>query len=279
MKAVSSQQSTVNSHKTEYRLRLLLVFVLISMLSALCPLLFADDASAELTISANHDHITIDFFYHGSTVSVSGTSDAGTDLIIKITAPDSHEALKQKGKAAGFLWMNLGTLKFENAPNLYSIHSTRKIEDILSREEMDKFVIGYPALNKHIEIIPVSNDEERTKWFSEFIRYKEESKLYASSSGQINTTNQNDKQTYYIKTDWPYQAPPGEYLVTVYAVKDHKVVEKAETKVIVEQGGIVKMLSGMAANNGAVYGIISIVIALGAGFGVGMVFRKGGGAH
>jgi hypothetical protein len=35
----------------------------------------------------------------------------------------------------------------------------------------------------------------------------------------------------------------------------------------------------MAKNNAAVYGILSILAALGAGIGVGLVFRKGGGAH
>jgi hypothetical protein len=35
----------------------------------------------------------------------------------------------------------------------------------------------------------------------------------------------------------------------------------------------------MARKNGALYGVLSILAALGAGFGVGMVFRKGGGAH
>jgi hypothetical protein len=35
----------------------------------------------------------------------------------------------------------------------------------------------------------------------------------------------------------------------------------------------------MAKNNAAFYGILSVGIALGAGFGVGMVFRKGGGSH
>lgn len=257
-------------------------FKITAFLSLCCSavlLFYCSSSSAELTINANHDHITIDFFYHGSTVSVSGISDAGTDLIVKIAAQDGHEALKQKGKAAGFLWMNLRTLKFEHAPNFYSIHSTRKIEDILSLEEMEKSVIGYAALNKHIGITPVSNDEERTKWFNEFIRYKEESRLYASSAGQIKTANENGRQKYYIKTAWPYQAPPGKYLVTVYAVKDKRVIEKAEANVTVEQSGIVKALSDMAKNNGALYGIISIVIALGAGFGVGMIFRKGGGAH
>ncbi|HAK87479.1 MAG: hypothetical protein A2077_02785 [Nitrospirae bacterium GWC2_46_6] len=241
--------------------------------------IYSGTASADLTINANRDHISIGFFYHGSTVSVSGLSDTGTDMIVKITAPDGHETLKQKGKAAGFLWMNIGTLKFEHAPSLYFIHATKKPDEILNAEEMNKHIIGYPALSKHMEIMPVSGDEERTKWFDEFISYKEASKLYAASSGLIKITNENGRQKYYMQTDWPYQAPPGEYLVTVYAVKDKKVMEKAEAKVTVEQAGIVKALSGMAKNNGALYGIISILIALGAGFGVGMIFRKGGGAH
>ncbi|MBI5213007.1 MAG: TIGR02186 family protein [Nitrospirae bacterium] len=255
------------------------LLIAIVLFAVLLPLIFAGAAPAELTINANHDYITIDFFYHGRAVGVRGISEPGTDIVIKITSPEGHQALNKKGKAAGFLWMNMGTLKFEHAPNLYFIHSTKKPDEILSAEEMNKYVIGYPSMNKHIEITPVSNDEERTKWFNEFIRYKEASKLYAASSGRIKITNESGRQKYYIQTDWPYQAPPGEYLVTVYAVKDKKVIEKAETKVTVEQAGIVKALSGMAKSNGALYGIISIVAALGAGFGVGMIFGKGGGTH
>jgi hypothetical protein len=35
----------------------------------------------------------------------------------------------------------------------------------------------------------------------------------------------------------------------------------------------------MAEDSAAFYGLLSIGIALGAGFGVGMIFRKGGGSH
>src|SRR3990172_6446709 len=109
---------------------------------------WAVDASAMLTAKANHDHITIDFFYHGSTVSVRGEADPGTDLVIKITSPEGHQVLKQKGKVAGVLWMNTGQLKFERTPNFYEVFSTKKVEDILSREELEKHVLGYPALGK-----------------------------------------------------------------------------------------------------------------------------------
>ncbi len=255
------------------------VFSFIVLYGLIGSFLFSGRAAAELTIKANHDYIKIDFLYHGSSVSIRGVSDPGTDLIIKITAPEGHQALKKKGKVAGLLWMNVGELKFEHVPNLYFLHSTKKLDDILSREEMDKYVLGYPALEKHIDLSPVSTNEEKDTWFREFLRFKEASRLFATSVGKISSTINNGKQDYYILSEWPYQALPGNYIVTVYEVKDRKVVEMAETKVMVEQVGVVKTLSGMAKNNASLYGMLSILAALSAGFGVGMIFRKGGGAH
>ncbi len=240
---------------------------------------FAGSASAMLTATANHDDIKIDFFYHGSSVSVKGEADAGTDLVIKIASPDGTQMLKQKGKVAGLLWMNVGKLEFEDTPNLYSVHSTKPIDEILSPAERERVVIGFPALLKHVRISPVKDESEKERWFNEYVKYKESQKLYASTAGTIETTTDGQRQKYYIMTDWPYQAAPGAYTVTVYAVKGGRVVEQAEAKVHVEQVGLVKSLATMAQSNAAVYGFLSVGIALGAGFGVGMVFRKGGGAH
>lgn len=252
------------------------IFFQVMFISVL--VLFMNTASAQLTAKANHDHITIDFFYHGSTVSVRGISDPDTDLIIKLTSQDSQQVLREKGKVGGVLWMNVGELKVENVPAVYFLHSTKNIEDILSRDEMDKYVIGYPALEKHVQM-DVRGDDEKTKWFNEFVKFKETSSLYGTSSGKISLTRKDGSQNYYILTQWPYQAPPGNYTVTVYAVKDRKVIETATSSVLVEQIGVVKSFAGMAKNNAAEYGIVSVLAALGAGFGVGMIFRKSGGAH
>lgn len=254
--------------------------MIVMLVFCLIQLVTPGTASAMLTAKANHDHITIDFFYHGSSVSVRGESDPGVDLVIKMTSPEAHQTLKQKGKVGGLLWMNVGQLKFENTPSFYSVYSSKKLDDMLTKEEQEKYVIGYAALEKHVEIAPVANAAEKTKWFDEFVKYQENSHVYAATEGKITTTtNANGRQEYYILTDWPYQAAPGDYLVTVYAVKNGKVIEQAESKVNVAQVGTVKMLAGMAKDSAAFYGILSIGIALSAGFGVGLVFRKGGGAH
>ncbi len=163
-------------------------------------------------------------------------------------------------------------------PALYSLHGTKDIKDILKPEETEKYGIGYPALERNAEISGVSKSETG-KWFAEFLKYKEASDLYWTSTGKIEMAEKEGGVSYYTLVAWPYQAQPGEYKVTVYAVKDGHVVEQAEKSIYVEQTGMAKSLAGMAKNNGALYGIISIAIALGAGFGVGLIFRKGGGAH
>ncbi len=188
--------------------------------------------------------------------------------------------MKQKGKVAGVLWMNVGTLTFENTPNMYELFSTKKVDDILTAEEQKKHTLGYAALADHVEISPMANAAEKTQWFGEFVKFKEASNLYKTDFGKIEMKDLPDgHQEYYIQTQWPYQAAPGAYLVSVYAVKDGKVVEQAESHVKVEQVGMVKTLAGMAKDSAALYGFLSIGIALSAGFGVGLVFRKGGGSH
>jgi len=237
------------------------------------------ELSAQLTAGVNHDHIQIGFFYHGSAVSISGASDPGTDLVVKISSSEGHEALRKKGKVAGFLWMTVGMLKLDPVPALYFLNSSRQMEDIMSKEEMVKYGIGYEAIEKHAGMDPVSSEEEKMKWFREFVKFKESSKLYSLSSGNLLLSEKDGRQRYELLHTWPYQAPPGKYTVTVLAIRDKRVIETAETSIIVEQVGIIRDLAGMAKNRGALYGIISILAALGAGFGVGLVFRKGGGAH
>jgi uncharacterized protein (TIGR02186 family) len=234
---------------------------------------------AQLTARANHDHIKIDFLYHGSTVTVSGISDPGREIAIKITSQEGSEALKKKGKVAGVIWMNTGGMEFKNVPGVYLFTSTKKMADILAPEEMKKGLLGYEALKEHATIEPALPRAERDRWFAEFIKMKEHGKLYSGYEGNVTLTPEGDHQKYFTKFDWPYQAPPGNYLVSVYALKDGKIVEEATAKVLVEQVGVVKALAGMAGDNPALYGIISILSALLAGFGVGLIFRKGGGSH
>jgi len=236
-------------------------------------------AGAQLTARANHDHITMDIFYHGNEVSVRGICDPGVDLVVKIESEDADISLKKKDKVGGILWMNTGEEEFKNVPELYFMQSSGELDAIAAPEEQDRYVMGYKALENHAAIEPAETQAEKDRWFSEFVKFKEASRLYFTKTGGFEMSSKDGVQSYFMKFDWPYQAKPGDYRVTVLALKDGKVVETANSAVKVEQVGMVKTLSGMAKNKGALYGGLSVIIALAAGFGVGIVFKKGGGAH
>ena len=87
--------------KTKFKVQSSKFKVAVIFTFVICLLQFAisNNAFAMLTAKANHDHITIDFFYHGSSVSVKGESDPGVDLIIKLTSPEGHQVMKQRGRS------------------------------------------------------------------------------------------------------------------------------------------------------------------------------------
>ncbi len=62
---------------THYALRFTDVRVLLTAVFTVIFFILNGTAFAKLTITANHDHIKIDFFYHGSTVSIRGVSEPG----------------------------------------------------------------------------------------------------------------------------------------------------------------------------------------------------------
>jgi uncharacterized protein (TIGR02186 family) len=239
------------------------------------------DASALVTVKTNHDPIKIDSFYHGSTVNISGlTNPTDADVVIKVSSLEGTQILRKKVKAAGLFWMNGAELKFEHSPSVYFLYSTGKLDDILSQEERDRYVIGYPALSRHVDITPVANQDEKTTFFNQFVNFKESSHLYAMSPEKIARTVKDGKQHYSFELNWPYEAPPDNYLVTVYEIKNKKVIDKAESNIVVKQVGAVKTLNNMASKNGALYGILAVMVALTAGFIVALVFpKKAKGAH
>ena len=122
----------------------------------------------------------------------------------------------------------------------------------------------------------MASQDEKTTFFKQFVNFKESSHLYAMSAGKIARTVKDGKQKYSIEVNWPYEVPPDNYLVTVYEVKNKKIIDVAESHIVVEQAGVVKTLYNMATNNGALYGVLSVMSALTAGFIVAVVFPKKG---
>jgi len=235
-----------------------------------------------LTCKVNPNTVAINLGYHGSTLSVTGENTAGDELIIRVGNAAAETHYKYMGKAGGLFWMKKGNVGFKNVPGVYLLYTSRDIEHLLDPAGQKANLIGYEALKAAAEMETPSAElnGNEAKWKEEFIRFKEHQNLYAIHSGAVTRQHGATSDTYQAEVVWPYQAAPGTYTVEAMAVRNGQVVERAETSFTVGRTGVVAWLSNLAFNSPAAYGIMAVVVAIIAGFAVGLVFRKGGGgAH
>ncbi len=267
------------SHRSPAKKGLIFALVLCFSLLTGTGTLWARQESSSLRVETQEKNIRIDFFYHGAELNITGEAPADSDLIITVASPPGSQSLKRKGKVGGLLWMNVGDLLFENAPGVYIQSSTNDPSRILNKEARVRNLIGYEALEQTMRISPLSGPEEKEKWFQEYVKLKEQRNLYSLSAGKIRTTPLSDgRKRFELLIPWPYQASPGDYTMTAYSVRQGSIQEKAESTIRVEQVGMVKFFASMARNRAAVYGILSVGVALIAGFAVGLIFKRGGGS-
>lgn len=236
-------------------------------------------SAMSITSEISPDYIPVNSLYHGSKIVVTGKVAVDEEIIVKFSSPAKQAHYRKKGKAGGLLWMNVGELEFNPVSDVYIVYSTQAIPGILSVEEQDKYALGYDAFRRIIEVSPVNSEEDKEMWVKEFIKFKEMNKTYGVITDKIETRTENDTKTYSLTLNWPYQAAPQEYTVSVYAVNNNTVQDHMETSFKVEKVGTLNFISNMAFNKAPFYGIISILIALAAGFIVSVIFKGGGGGH
>ncbi len=234
-----------------------------------------------ITCSVSPEVVPINLTYHGADLSISGSSMAGDDLIIRISNEHTDAHYKYKGKAGGLFWMKKGDVTFKNVPGVCMLYSTGEIDNLLDTNTQRANQIGIEGLKAAAEMETESAELQGhdERWKDEFIRFKKDQLLYSIQTGTVTRQHGQENDTFHVDVQWPYQAGPGSYTVEALAIRNGQIVEQSSSQFLVKRSGVVEQLSKMAFNSASLYGIMAVVIAIIAGFAVGMVFKKGGGAH
>lgn len=245
------------------------------LLLALSPVGASEDATMQMT----PQKIEVDSFYHGTDLKFEGTVPDGCQVAIVLAGEPKEQHLNRKGRV-GLLWMNVGTVTFKGAPEVYCVLLSCDNETgLASPEELVKFNIGYDALRQATSIEQKDADAEAT--FSEFVRLREHMGLYRILCGSISLTPaDNGTSRFTAVLPLPASVPPGEYDVSLLCFRDGKRLSNTTTKLTVEKTGMPERLSTLAYEHAGVYGVLSIVVAMAAGLSMGLVFgSKGKGGH
>lgn len=232
--------------------------------------------AAPLTIEPGASTVDVGFNFNGTTLKITGQTLEGSDLYLKVVAPDRKIGLSKKGKKA-FFWLTVETVTVSGVPGMFQVLSSAPLSRLTPELQKQMGIEpGYESLRllakvteKHEEKTVELKGKEAVEFINGLVRIYERKGLYSSKEGTIKKEGTNYSATLTIPPD----VPKGDIRVVGYAVKDGVIVGITESGIKVQSIGLVKSLGNMAQTNPIVYGILAIAIALSAGIIVAELFK------
>lgn len=233
----------------------------------------------KIITAASKNLIQIGLSYRGDRIHFFGVNPApGADLIIRLTA-EKEEAIKLsvKGRVGPF-WMTVKQYEVSEAPFMYKIHTHKPVGEIISEETARELEIGYSAIQHKMKMHLVrgtASPDDQEKVFKGLVNIKEKENLYniVEDPQRLEITEGRLFKHYFR---FPAKATEGRYLVESFAFQNGQLVGYGKDVIQIKKVGLEHWLTITSQNSPMFYGILAVLIAMGAGLGVGMIFRKGG---
>jgi hypothetical protein len=217
-------------------------------------------------------------FFDGATVRVQAVVPEGMAVSVSCLGAEEPVLLNRKGKALGLIWMNMGEVEIEGAPDVYLLHTSGPLAELANPSVLEVAGVGYDALEARITVI--SEAEEDESLFGEFVGLKESDGLYGVSEGAVTVQAAGDG-TVQVSAELrlPPKAPPGPYRILLHGFAGGAATLLATAEVPVRQAGMAAVIRTLADDHALAYGVIAVVVAIGVGLLTGVLFGMGSKAH
>jgi uncharacterized protein (TIGR02186 family) len=219
--------------------------------------------------------IDIGALYNGTTLTTTGSVPADSEAIVRFVGAACDLHMKERGKVAGIMWMNLDSISFKGAPSVCLVSSAVDFSRLEADGGVSIRVLRLSGLKRSVQVEANGGGHENA--FEEFLKLKQKEGLYREMFGNISYESSSEGQkTFRAEVPIPSRLTPGSYVVEVDAVRNGEVIARAEQPVAVNLVGFPALLAGLAFEHSALYGILATVIALLAGLGIGLIFQSRG---
>lgn len=234
----------------------------------------ADGAVAPQNFQVLPNQLAIGESFQGAEIKVSAEIPQGFSAVVEFKGDTHQDRLLRKGRRGG-LWMNVGEVTVDNSPTTYLLMSTDP--ELVSDSPKSQW--GYGALQKQVKLSGAMPKGGKDKLFREFIKLKESEQLYGIFPGELKLIPiSGDRARVEGQFSLPDKIPPANYKIHFFVLNNGKVVEEKTTEFPVEMQGIPAVLTSLAYDHSTLYGLIAVILAIIAGFAMGIIF-KGKGAH
>lgn len=243
---------------------------LIWLLTALPALAASEDIVAGL--SQNRVSITADFdgseiLIYGAVKRTAPAPEGALHVIITVEGPSRPLTVRKKERTAG-IWINREAVQIASAPSFYAISTTGHLRDILTETENLRHQITIP---RAIRAVGISQQAQNAPEFLKaLIRVREAEDRYRLRERSVHFT---EATLFRADVVLPANLTEGLYRVRIFLTRDGQVVDRIERQINVRKEGLERFLFNMSRDQPLIYGLLSLLIAVVAGYGASAAFR------
>ncbi|MEZ5862628.1 MAG: TIGR02186 family protein [Geminicoccaceae bacterium] len=219
----------------------------------------------------SHHLIAITTAFTGSNVLLFGAlDDPGSDVVVVVRGPETTTAVRRKNRI-GLVWLNTDQMTFAAVPSFYAIAASAPLGDIVAPDEQRRFRIGVDNLGLRPEDSGDRSADEIQEFREALVRNKEKVDLYAAEIAPVRFLG--DK-LFRTTLTFPANVPPGNYQIEVLQLRDGFVAGAQTSVLVISKVGLEAEIFDAARAQPAIYGLVSVILAIGAGWSAGVFFRK-----
>ncbi len=232
-----------------------------------------------IQIGLTQDIIDITSSFDGTSTVIFGSIENGKadllkkgryDIVVMLIGPKKPTIVRRRERRFG-IWLNGSSLQFADVPTSYSLATTRALSEIADTNEIKMLEIGLDNLNA-ASVTSGGFLYKKTERFRNGLhRLKVEQNLYLENIGGIEFLSPT---LFKAKLTVPANVPLGNHSARAFLFRDGKFISSKFSEMRVRKIGFGQYTYNLAHENGLLYGIIAVLIALSVGWIANLVFRK-----
>ncbi|MBT4568829.1 MAG: TIGR02186 family protein [Marinovum sp.] len=231
-------------------------------------------AAEEVVLGMSHDEVAITATFDGSEILVFGAikretkiSPVPLQVIVAVSGPSKPLLVRRKERKFG-IWVNTDTVEVDSAPSFYAIATSAPWDQAVSDTEDLRHKI---SINRAIRSVGAPMHIENAQSFSDAVmRIRKKSGLYQLRENTVAV----DQQTLFrTSIEMPANLTEGNYKTRIFLTRNGQVVSDFETDIDVRKVGLERFLFALSRENPLAYGLMSLAIAIFAGWSASAVFQ------
>ncbi|OUS33808.1 hypothetical protein A9Q94_18225 [Rhodobacterales bacterium 56_14_T64] len=247
-------------------------FLLIAILLFALPVQAAEE---EVVLGLSQDRVAITADFDGSEILIFGAVKRETPIpvteplqvIVTVSGPQQPVLVRRKERKFG-IWINVDSVLVDSAPTFYAVATSAPFDQVITDTEDLRYRI---SIKRAIRSVGAAMHIRGAQDFADaVVRVRESEELY---SVRENTVAVDQQTLFRTAIDMPADLTEGDYTARIFLTRNGKVVSHYETNIDVRKVGLERFLYSMSREQPFWYGLMSLAIAIAAGWGASAAFR------